>query len=615
MNRFDIIYNKHIGRIALLLSFITFCSLLSGCNDAEENSIKEDPYAGGREPLKIKLLDEVPEPESAGPGEQVTFQAAGLSQYCHPDGTYDFRFYISDEECIIEEATDSTITVVIPENLSSGSTYLRSNDDQIFYGPYFKVLGSVTIDDGFEYYKEGPLGGIIYGCLPWCKNSVSTSEFYLYGDFYKDKNTHFYGGLSMINNETGLIKYGTSGKFSTKSGIYLYKYEYIDGAYYSAKAYVAGLEYWKQDKSNPQVLIYGNFSDYEDVGSSYRGFEFKNICLFQNDFSVAKVSKEFWDIRNKKHKMNVPKFVGGTMEEIVRAFSTADGKIIAVGNITQHAMTDYENTTCDIDGKYLATETVYTEVASILRMDAEGKLDTSYRRIPGDVAKPLPGVTGTIDDACMLKDESVIIVGSMTGFENKPVNNIVKLEATGAIDEEFMMNIGAGADGEIVSITSSYFNDETGVPRERIVIVGNFNNFNGKACMGLAVLLANGTFDPDFELKEMNGGRPNFAKFVDLNANGDKPMPHLVVSGTFNKYAGITRRGFLILDTKGDAIQRFNVPGEFYGQIMDAQYSLTSDNANGLLLTGSIDRFDGNALNNIVMLKVELDNTNNEPLE
>lgn len=611
MNRANIIYNKYIGRIAVLFCFVVSCVLLVGCNDAEENSIKEDPYAGGREPLKIKLLDETPDPESAGPGERVIFQASGLAQYCHPDGTYDFRFYISDEECIIEEATDSTVTVVIPENLSSGSTYLRSKDDQIFYGPYFKVAGSVTIDDGFEYYKEGPLGGIIYGCLPWCKNSVSTSEFYLYGDFRKDKNTQYYGGLAMINNETGLIKYGTSGKFSTKSGINLLKSEYVDGAYYASQAYVAGLEYWKQDKSTPQILIYGNFSDYDDVGSNYRGFDFKNICLFQNDFSVAKVSKEFWDIRNKKHTISVPKFVGGTVEKIVRAFSTSDGKIIAVGNVNLHAMTDYENTTCDIDGKYLATTVVYTEVASILRMDAEGKLDTSYRRLPGDVTKPLPGVTGTINDACMLKDESVVMVGNMTGFENKNISNIVKLKADGTIDDEFMLNIGAGADGEIVGITNSCFNDETGTPIERIVIVGSFNNFNGKECVGLVVLSPDGTFDSDFELKEMKGGRPNFAKFVDLNANGNKPMPHLVISGTFNRYAGITRRGFLILDTKGDAIQRFNVPGEFYGQIKDAQYSLTSDNTNGLLLTGSIDRFDGNSLNNIVMLKVELDNINN----
>ena len=68
------------------------------------------------------------------------------------------------------------------------------------------------------------------------------------------------------------------------------------------------------------------------------------------------------------------------------------------------------------------------------------------------------------------------------------------------------------------------------------------------------------------------------------------------------------------LDMKGDAIQRFNVPGRFYGQLYDAQYSLTSDNVNGLLLTGDFSSFDGKRMNNIVMLKVDLaENTNNEP--
>lgn len=83
-------------------------------------------------------------------------------------------------------------------------------------------------------------------------------------------------------------------------------------------------------------------------------------------------------------------------------------------------------------------------------------------------------------------------------------------------------------------------------------------------------------------------------------------MPYLVISGTFNKYDGITRNGFLILNMKGDAIQKFNVPGEFRGEIFDAHYSLTSDNSNGILLVGDFYYFDGQMVNNIVMLKVEI---------
>lgn len=58
-------------------------------------------------------------------------------------------------------------------------------------------------------------------------------------------------------------------------------------------------------------------------------------------------------------------------------------------------------------------------------------------------------------------------------------------------------------------------------------------------------------------------------KIVDLTSYSDIHKPHLVISGTFNKYAGITRQGFLILDMKGNAIQEFNVPGRFYGELYD----------------------------------------------
>ena len=94
---------------------------------------------------------------------------------------------------------------------------------------------------------------------------------------------------------------------------------------------------------------------------------------------------------------------------------------------------------------------------------------------------------------------------------------------------------------------------------------------------------------------------------MDLSApNAEKRKPHVVVSGTFNRYDNVTRQGFLILDMKGKAIQNLNVPGRFSGELNDAQYSLTSDNANGLLLTGNFSYFDGKKMYGIVMLKINL---------
>lgn len=286
---------------------------------------------------------------------------------------------------------------------------------------------------------------------------------------------------------------------------------------------------------------------------------------------------------------------------------------MAVGNFTTHLLTDYDNTTCDANNK-LVTVDIYTSARSVMRMDEIGQLDKTYRRNPVDDNLSLLGAEGTINDACMLDDESVIIVGDIYKFDGKQIRNIVKLNKDGQIDEEFLSRIGEAANGEINKVTCTSFKGENGELQERIVIVGDFTTFNGKSVQGMAILNADGSMDLEFILKEMEGGVVNFAKIVDLNTNGEIAMPHVVISGTFTKYAGVTRQGFLILDMKGNAIQRFNVPGRFYGELHDAQYSLTSDNTNGLLLTGDFSSFDGKKMNNIVMLKVDLEeNTNNEP--
>ena len=202
----------------MIVSISTLCLLWTGCNDDEANSIGEDPYAGGREPLAVKLLADKPDPESAGPNELVTFKASGLAKYCHPEeNKYDFEFYIANEQCTVENATDSTVTVKLPGALSSGPAYLVM-ESQIFYGPYFNVLGSVSVDKGFEFYKTGPYHGSYYGCLPWCGNTKQTSEFYLLGDFAQSDKKR-YGGVAMVNHVSGLVKYGTTGKLKISYGI------------------------------------------------------------------------------------------------------------------------------------------------------------------------------------------------------------------------------------------------------------------------------------------------------------------------------------------------------------------------------------------------------------
>ena len=222
----------------------------------------------------------------------------------------------------------------------------------------------------------------------------------------------------------------------------------------------------------------------------------------------------------------------------------------------------------------------------------------------------MPGVgdNGEIKDACMLNDGTIIIGGNLSRFDGKEVHNILKLKEDGTVDDEFLTRVGSGTDGVIKKITYTSYTDNDGTLVERMMMVGSFTTFNGQPVEGGVMMLkADGTLDENFKLRDMQGGSVNFAKIVDLSApNAEKRKPYIVISGTFNKYDNVTRQGFLILDMKGKAIQNLNVPGRFSGELYDAQYSLTSDNANGLLLTGNISYFDGKRMYDIVMLKINL---------
>src|SRR5690606_25584283 len=108
-----------------------------------------------------------------------------------------------------------------------------------------------------------------------------------------------------------------------------------------------------------------------------------------------------------------------------------------------------------------------------------------------------------------------------------------------------------------------------------------------------------GTLDETFVPREIVGGRINFASILQSGK--------IVVSGTFQRYDGVARPGFLILDADGRSTQRFNVPGVFVGQLYQAVETLTTTGRNGLLVMGNFSRFNGQRMNNVVMVEVDFD--------
>ena len=563
----------------LIKMLMCLCVVLSfaGCNSDEE--IEGDPYAGGKEPYGIRFLVDAPSPDRAYPGELVTYKAKGLSKWFNQQGKPDFSFFISNEKAEIVLATDTTITVKVPESLSSGIAHILLNE-QIFYGPKLTVLGNVSVDKGYVVQKRIP--GAIYSCLEhWSQKE----HYHLVGSFMPLTSSDArIRCIAWIDNK-GSVAGGWNGTYyKTDSGQGighdLKNPNSGEGGSYSY--YAKSISYFNNDKSgnNPNVLISGKFTQYYPVQRE-QPTSVNNMMKVDHGIGMMFDNKQLPSIKNGRLiSTRITRFNGGTKEAPVATFVTSDDKVIAVGNITQYCK-------IDIDRSY-AEELAYefTPVKTVLRMNNLGALDEDYR-------KNKEGVNGVIQDAYMDEEDGVVIVGSINSFDGINVNNIVRIDKNGNIDQQFLQNIGTGANGAITKIR---YNKK----RKKAMLVGMFTEFNGVPCSGVVMLNRDGTVDPTFKLRKMEGGTANFATILNDH-------DFVVMSGTFTKYDGVTRQGFLILTMEGEAMKKFNVPGLFLGELNQVIETKTSTNDNGLLLMGDFYRFNGERVDNIVKIEVDFD--------
>lgn len=560
-----------------------FSILLVGC-ESLDNSIGSDPYSGGKEPLGIKLLAEAPSPASGYPGDTIEFKAKGLLQWCNPEtGEYQFKFYMGEVETPVYAATDSTLTVVVPENLSTGITYIVLQN-QVFYGPTFTVLGNITIDSDYGMNKEGLLG-TVYDYLE-NKNVGKLCNYYFVGDFMQTVDKLRYG-ITLVDERGNTYKKNST-HFNIDRGVY--SSTSTDDPYLKSISYFA----------DGQILISGSFGMFETNNPSNPLLA--KDRLYVNNMAVLEANclpdttRYYFDELLKDDgtysaAIGVSAFNGGFQQPVVRSFVTneqnaSDQKVVAVGNLTQYCRNIYAN-------RYKESVEEITPVASVARMFRTGELDEGYRSLAhGNNYTGAAG--GSVADAYMDEENRVVLVGSFTSFDGVRAPGIVRLDADGNVDQSFMQNVGTGADG---SITMIRYNRDKG----KAMIVGAFSSYNGESRQNIAMLNADGTLDQTFVPRLFEGGAPNFASLLDKEK--------IVVSGTFNRYDGVPRQGFLLLDMDGAATQRFNVPGQFSGQLQQVVETETTLGSYGLLLLGNFYRFNGESVTNILMLEAELDET------
>lgn len=183
-------------------------------------------------------------------------------------------------------------------------------------------------------------------------------------------------------------------------------------------------------QSDGKIIIGGRFTTFNQITVPY-------LTRLNADGSLDKT-------------FNAGKGPNGPIEAIV---VQPDGKIIIGGDFWSY------------DG---------IQRSCIARLNSDGSLDSTFNigKGPGGlIAKePQPPIVNAIG---LQNDGKIVIAGFFLSYNNIPINDIARLNSDGSLDTTFDYGAGGG------TASNNYISDLAIQTDQKIIIGGNFNNYNG----------------------------------------------------------------------------------------------------------------------------------------
>jgi uncharacterized delta-60 repeat protein len=182
--------------------------------------------------------------------------------------------------------------------------------------------------------------------------------------------------------------------------------------------------------------------------------------------------------------------IGGSFSEINRKEHTSLVRINKDGTIdnTFNFLLDnsiYDRNIYDLklqgDKIILLIKSVSSSQFSIIRLNSNGSIDKTFYT-------GLPSSGYTVNNIEILPNGKIIIVGGLTVYNGLAVKGIVCLNSDGTVDSNF--NTGTGFDIRP--------NQVLALPTGKIIIGGSFSTYNGRPVSNLIRLNADGSIDETF---------------------------------------------------------------------------------------------------------------------
>ena len=208
----------------------------------------------------------------------------------------------------------------------------------------------------------------------------------------------------------------------------------------------------------------------------------------------------------------------------------------------------------------------------IIRLNSDGSIDNSFNT-----------GTGFNDYVYAIKiqrDGKIIVAGNFTMYNGVSVNRIVRLNIDGSIDTGFQIGTGFNNIVFAIAIQSD----------EKILLGGQFTNYNGISSNRIIRLNSNGTIDTGYII---GGGFDNVVYAIEIQLDGKA-----IFGGSFTSYSSVPVNRLSRLNTNGTMDALFNTGYGFNKEV----YAISIQNDSKMIVGGTFTLVDSVAINRIVRL-------------
>lgn len=296
---------------------------------------------------------------------------------------------------------------------------------------------------------------------------------------------------------------------------------------------------------------------------------------------IQNINNEDKIIISGKDSVNMLTYNGVTKSRLIRL--NADGSLDTTFNVGSGP--NIPPTSIDVlsDGSIVLAGNNFSlyngnSVNNVCKISSNGTIDTNFAVSPFGGSQSQAATVNCVKVQTVNGVDKVLVGGVFAAYNGSVRNNILRLNLDGTLDTNF--NAGSSVQGSIskIEVTSA----------GNLLLLGGIANYNAAVTQGLISLTSTGILDTSFNSGGV--GFTNSGTYTPPTSMTLKSDGKILVSGDFTEYNGATINRIALLKADGTLDTNFNLGTGINSAVSTS--AISSDG--GLLFGGNFSSYNGN---------------------